>query len=106
ALYHLPSFFISQFVLKAPLEYSMMRRVANYQDGKIYEIVNLLTLVVYIGSTAVPLDRREKEHQNYSKWCNKPLYVAMRNDGQHNFAMRLVKNFPCNSRKELEAEEH
>jgi len=83
-----------------------MRRVVDYKDGKIYEIVNLLTLVTYIGSTATTLDRRESEHQNFSKWCQKPLYAAMRQDGIKNFAMRLIKPYPCNSRRELEQEEH
>ncbi len=77
----------------------------DYQKAVIYRYVNNVNNCVYYGSTT-DVPKRIAVHKNHSKTSDKPLYVAMREIGFQHFVFEVVKNFPCGSRKELEAEEY
>lgn len=80
----------------------------NYQLGKIYKIVNLVTDDVYVGSTSKKyLSSRfgchiqdAKDETRHSK-----LNLAIRQYGRAQFQISLLENFPCNSDVELQARE-
>jgi group I intron endonuclease len=81
----------------------------NYQNGKIYKIVNNQNNIVYIGSTANTLCKRMYGHKGDSKKesCNdRTFYKAVNQIGVENFKIILIKNFPCSDRNELTAEEY
>ena len=77
----------------------------DYQKAVIYRYVNNVNNCVYYGSTT-DIQKRIAVHKNHSKTSDKPLYVAMREIGFEHFVFEVVKNFPCDSRKLLEAEEY
>ena len=77
----------------------------DYQKAVIYRYVNNVNNCVYYGSTT-DIPKRIAVHKNHSKTSDKPLYVAMREIGFVHFLFEVVKNFPCGSRKLLEAEEY
>ena len=81
----------------------------SYIDGKIYEFVNDVNPIVYVGSTAQQyLSQRKTGHVYDSKDITNtcPLYTAMRAIGAEHFTMRLIHAHPCNSKEELESEEY
>ena len=79
----------------------------NYQDGKIYTIVNTQNDIVYVGSTAQKrLSSRMAGHRIDAKKRPSMFYIAMREIGDENFAIHLHHVFPCDSKDELEAEEN
>ena len=57
----------------------------NYQNGKIYKIINETNDIVYIGSTVNSLSRRYSSHK-YKSPNNKII---------------LIENYACNSKEEL-----
>ena len=71
----------------------------NYQNGKIYKIVCNVTNEIYIGSTIQTLNKRLKNHK-YSKNC-KSINIINRGD----YEIILIKDYPCDSKWELEEEE-
>lgn len=78
----------------------------KYANGKIYKIVSFITDDVYIGSTQLLLSARMSIHRssfkcNKSKYCSSHEIFAQDPDA----SIILIKNFPCDSRKELETEE-
>ena len=83
----------------------MKKRNANYQDGMIYAIRNTVDDYCYVGST-VNLYSRRAVHRNQAKAGQAPLYQAMRALGVDNFTFHVLKNFPFENRKALEAEEY
>lgn len=80
--------------------------MVNYQDGKIYQIVNSVNNIVYIGSTVQPLAKRMVGHRSDALTKSSKFYTAMKAVGIDNFRIVLVKNFPCNRNDELYAEEY
>jgi hypothetical protein len=82
--------------------------MANYQKGKIYKIINDVNDQVYIGSTTQALSCHMSTHcSNARNRCgNSYFYSKMRQIGVEHFKIVLVKDFPCNSTAELEAEEY
>jgi len=77
----------------------------NYQNGKIYKIVNSKNDIIYIGSSTTTLPKRMNGHKSSSKKQNSLFYTAMQELGDACFKIILIKPFPCNSKAELEAEE-
>lgn len=81
--------------------------MVNYQNGKIYKIVNNVNNIVYYGLTVEKIlshtmgNHRQKSTniRNLSK-----LHVALRTIGSGNFIIVLVHDFPCNSKNELNTE--
>jgi hypothetical protein len=81
----------------------------NYQDGKIYKIIDLTNDNVYIGSTCEPtLARRLAKHVgNYKRY--------KKGDGHYitsfkiiengNYDIQLIESYPCSTRDELHSRE-
>lgn len=79
--------------------------MVNYADGKIYQIINTKNDKMYVGSTCQNLTRRMNDHRSSSKTENSKFYTAMTELGADTFHICLYKNFPCQTKSELEAEE-
>jgi hypothetical protein len=82
----------------------------NYQDGKIYKLVNTESTLTYIGSTTQTLaQRKAKHHSEYKRWNNgKAKYVTsfkVFDDDEFGCQIILLEAFPCNSKMELEKRE-
>ena len=80
----------------------------NYQNGKIYKIVCNSTGRIYIGSTYYTLKERLKKHElDYERYVIGKMGYTRSFDilKDKNYTIELIKDFPCNSRKELEREE-
>jgi len=81
----------------------------DYSKGKIYKIISDHCELPYIGSTIDSLEDRLDEHQRwYKKWINNGKkrtsgeYCSSAGILQYDDArIELVKNYPCNSKKEL-----
>ena len=84
----------------------------NYQKGIIYKLCckNPLITDIYIGSTT---NFRERKHSHKSisncsnsSFSNRKIYKTINeNGGFSNWDMVLIRDYPCNSKKELEKEE-
>ena len=72
----------------------------KYQQGKIYKIVCNITNEIYIGSTIETIKRRLQGHIKDLKDC-RSRKILNRGD----YKIELIKNYPCNSKWELEEEE-
>ena len=82
----------------------------NYQNGKIYKIVNTEGTLTYIGSTCQSLAmRKAKHHNNYKCWKNgKTNYVTsfkIFDDDEFGCQIILLEAFPCDTKIELEKRE-
>ena len=90
----------------------MPRKPIDYGKGLIYKIVcnDLNITETYFGSTT-NFDNRKSGHKyccntEYNTQYNEKKYQFIRaNGGWINWRMILVKNYPCNSKLELEREE-
>jgi hypothetical protein len=71
----------------------------GYENGKIYKILCKITNEIYIGSTKNTLEERLRLHI-YDTHC-KSKQIIDRGD----YDMILIKDYPCNSKEELEEEE-
>jgi len=84
--------------------------MVNYQEGKIYKIVDNTTGNIYIGSTAEKyLSQRLQKHIscykiyiNNEKTKNTTAFEIIKNN---NFEILLLETFPCNNKYELEQKE-
>jgi hypothetical protein len=82
-------------------------KMPNYQNGKIYKIVNSINNKVYIGSTVVALYMRMGGHRRHARIGRQsPLHREMHSLGVDQFTMLLVRNAPCNNIEELVAIEY
>jgi hypothetical protein len=77
----------------------------DYQNGKIYKIVDLSENMIYVGSTVKTLAQRMGGHKdtykiksNYGHYSCQEIFDTY---GIDNCRILLLENFPCNSRKEL-----
>ena len=89
--------------------YSGMNR---YSKGQIYKIVDVGYNKCYIGSTTETLSKRMERHRskyNSYKKGTTNNYIAsfdiFNEFGVENCKIIWIKDYPCGSRKELEAEE-
>ena len=71
----------------------------KYQEGKIYKIIDNTNGNIYIGSTKNTLDYRLKRHK-FDKTCMSKQIIE-----QGDYEIILIKDYPCNSKWELEEEE-
>ena len=83
--------------------------MVNYQNGKIYKIVDKTNNNIYIGSTAEKyLSRRLQHHiSHYKQYIDgKIKYMTSFEIFKNNhFEILLLETYPCNSRYELEQKE-
>lgn len=83
----------------------------KYQNGKIYKITNTVNNDVYIGSTIRSLKERMIDHKSKYKNTNdnykysNAVFKMFENCGSENCNIELIKDYPCNSKNELEIEE-
>jgi group I intron endonuclease len=85
----------------------------NYQDGKIYKIVNGVNDRLYIGSTCARLCTRMSSHRWNARHLDSPdanpsspLYQDMKKLGVEKFRMVLVEHYPSSDKAQLEAREY
>ena len=79
--------------------------MADYQNGKIYKILNNIDGEIYVGSTINALSRRMAHHRNEAKRTQNKLYNHMNEVGVENLYIESIENFPCNDVYELRARE-
>ena len=82
----------------------------NYQNGKIYELVDLTNNNKYYGSTVQDLKLRKSGHvRDYKKYLNENKNYSYISSFEiiknNNYEIYLVEEYPCNSKSELEARE-
>ena len=77
----------------------------NYEDGKIYKIVNDIDNEIYVGSTCSTLNNRMSNHISSSNNGKTKLYVKIKSMGKEHFEIELIENYPCNNRTQLELRE-
>ena len=84
----------------------------KYQNGKIYQVVDVGFNKCYIGSTTEELSRRMARHrERYKGYCKgggrqyERSMMLFDEYGLDNCKILLIKDFPCKSRAELEREE-
>jgi adenylate kinase family enzyme len=84
-----------------------MQEINKYQKGQIYKIVDVGYNLCYYGSTINRLCQRMATHREHYKNGSYNCTVKQIFDtyGLENCKIELVENFPCDSRKELEARE-
>ena len=83
-------------------------KMVNYENSKIYKIVDNTNDNIYIGSTTKLLCQRLAGHRtNYELYKNKGLkYITsfkILENGDYDIVLLL--NYPCNSKEELHAKE-
>jgi len=81
--------------------------VRDYSKGFIYKLccndVNIKE--IYVGSS-LNMKQRKKYHKQDTKRNNSRVYQYIRaNGGWDNWSLIWIKDYPCNSKRELEAEE-
>ena len=80
----------------------------NYQNGKIYKLVNDENDDIYVGSTTQPLSKRFGDHKSSYKYHMNNTYkfiTAFDIVKYQSCKIILIENFSCNSKYELEARE-
>jgi len=68
----------------------------DYQNGKIFQIVNDMTDDIYIGITTTTLKRALNEclHNNKNE-SNRKLRMFVQNVGRQHFVIELLEDYPC-----------
>ena len=85
------------------------RKQLDYNNGKIYKIINFTNDKIYIGSTTSSLSKRLSEHKKVGRKndLHKPFYKDLfENIGKEYFEILLIEEYPCNSKLELERREY
>jgi hypothetical protein len=80
----------------------------DYQNGKIYKIVDQVTNECYIGSTTLALSQRLAQHGSaYKCWLNgnTNFVTSFKIIEQGNYDIVLIELFPSDSKEELYARE-
>ena len=80
----------------------------DYQNGKIYKILNTVDDDCYVGSTTQPLSKRMAAHRKNmtaNAKRNRLLYTKMRLLGVDSFYIELIEDFPCESVEQLRQRE-
>jgi hypothetical protein len=80
----------------------------NYQNGKIYKIVDNTSDMIYVGSTYKTLQQRLKTHEiNFKAFkANKQKFVtSFKIIENNNYKIELIKLYPCENKKALNLEE-
>ena len=74
----------------------------DYQQGKVYRILQDGTKTVYIGSTTQTLSQRMAGHRKAMKhWPGRKLYTLMAEVGVDRFTIELIVDCPCERREIL-----
>jgi predicted GIY-YIG superfamily endonuclease len=85
------------------------RKPVDYQNGKIYQVVNSINDKIYIGSCSTDLRIRFNRHKNEAKQnylnSNRRFYDEFK-DNLEKFKIILIENYPCETKNELEKREY
>ena len=76
----------------------------DYNNGKIYRILNYIDDDCYVGSTTQPLSKRMAWHRremNSQTKKDRLIYTKMRSVGVEHFYIELIEEFPCTNREQL-----
>ena len=82
--------------------------MSKYTEGKIYKLTSSQTDKVYIGSTIKSLNDRFSDHKyHYKRWLKSQMNKITSYDllQYTDVKIELIKEFPCDTRTELEKEE-
>ena len=80
--------------------------MVNYQNGKIYKLVNNVDDEIYVGSTCNPLYKRKGSHKSSAKiHPNIKVYNHLNEVGWENVEIVLIENFSCDLKDELHRRE-
>jgi hypothetical protein len=82
--------------------------MTNYQNSKIYKIVDNTSDMIYIGSTCKTLDQRLKSHElDYKKYNNGKynFVTSFKILGNNDYKIELLENYPCATRQDLNIRE-
>jgi len=82
--------------------------MSKYSDSKIYKLTSSQTDKVYIGSTIRSLNNRFTKHKcDYKRWLKSQMNKITSFDllQYEDVKIELIKEFPCETKKELEKEE-
>ena len=88
-----------------------MEKTTNYQNGKIYKVMNSSFDMCYIGSTIDKLSNRMNSHRSkYRKYKEgeggfTTIYNMFDKYGENNCKIYLIENYPCQTKDELFARE-
>ena len=78
----------------------------DYQQSKIYKIVDLNEEMVYVGSTTASLSKRMAGHRgDYKKKNYVSSHDIFDKYGIENCKILLLENYPCSNREELHKRE-
>jgi hypothetical protein len=80
----------------------------DYQNGRIYKIIDLDTNEYYIGSTTIALSQRLAQHvSSYKCYLNGKgnNITSFKIIEQGNYDIVLIELFPCESKEQLHAKE-
>ena len=76
--------------------------MVNYQNGKIYKLVNDVDDEIYVGSTCRTLSKRKGDHRSSSNICpERHVYKHLNGVGWDNVKIVLIENYQCNNKEEL-----
>ena len=81
---------------------------SNYQNAKIYKIVDNTSDMIYIGSTCKTLEQRLKKHESDYKRFKDGKYTFITSFKileNNNYKIELVENYPCNNKQQLNLKE-
>ncbi len=81
---------------------------SNYNNEKNYKIIDNTSDMIYIGSTCMTLEQRLKYHKVNYKGFKKGIQnntTSFKILENNNYKIKLVKNYPCNNKQELNLEE-
>ena len=93
--------------LKNKKRYKYIKKdMPNYQDAKIYKLINTEGTLCYIGSTTQKLSLRKAHHHgDYRRLKNnKGTYLSsfeIYEDDEHDCKIILLEAYPCDSKEEL-----
>ncbi len=82
--------------------------MSNYENGKIYKLIDNKSNMIYIGSTCKSLEQRLKAHQqDYIRYkAGKQHFItSYKILANNDYKIELLKLHPCKNKKELDIEE-
>jgi hypothetical protein len=80
--------------------------MVNYQNGKIYKLVNNNDDDIYIGATCSTLTKRKYGHKkDAGLHPDRRIYAHLNQVGWENVSIILIETCPCNNRNELSKRE-
>ena len=80
--------------------------MVNYNNGKIYKLVNSIDDQIYIGSSCTRLSDRKSQHKVTSRrHPNRSVYKHLNLVGWENVEIILIENVNCNNKEQLHSRE-